>query len=50
MIGKLVKVSAVAGIVLGFFAAKTQAAHAFSHSLVTHLNSITTKTLAIAMR
>ncbi|XP_063608709.1 kynurenine 3-monooxygenase-like [Penaeus indicus] len=50
MIGKLVKVSAVAGIVLGFFAAKTQAAHAFSHSLVTHLNSITAKTLNVAMR
>ncbi|XP_047494501.1 kynurenine 3-monooxygenase-like [Penaeus chinensis] len=50
MIGKLVKVSAVAGIILGFFAAKTQAAHAFSHSLVTHLNSITAKTLDIAMR
>lgn len=50
VLSKFVKVCCVLGLAMGVLFAKTEAAHAFSSSLLTPLNSLASKILAIASR
>ncbi|XP_064091379.1 kynurenine 3-monooxygenase-like [Macrobrachium nipponense] len=50
VVGRIVKVCSVAGVVMGFLFAKTEAAHTLANSFLTHVNSFAMKTLAVVDR